>query len=159
MTTLSYQDFLDGVTKWATANIENIKHQWPQKGGWENWAQGDIYSYFIKQNSTFDILREQAVYTNSALKADFLLNSKSAGAQKVIIELKCQSLENYQSFDDGLITDTKKILGIAPAYHGSALIVLGFYFTQAKTAIPSHFDSKVLPGNEIGICWAIDLNS
>lgn len=116
-------------------------------------------SYILERDSTYDILREQAVYTNEKKAADFLLNSQSRGTQDVIVELKCQSFENYKNFVTGMESDVKKLISeLKPAYAGSALVVLGFYFTE-QTTIPTFFSKKILSGGEVGICWAVDLNS
>ncbi len=159
MATMSYNEFIAAVIAWAEANIPKIATMWPQKGGWEGWAQAEIYNYILGINNTTDILREQAVYTSQRKAADFLLNAHNPGVQNVIVELKCQSFENYKNFVPGIEADVKKLIHeLKPGYSGSALIVLGIYFT-AHSSIPDYFDKRVLTGGEIGICWAVDLNS
>ncbi|MCZ8038021.1 MAG: hypothetical protein O9276_07795 [Microcystis sp. LE17-20A] len=161
MATISYKDFISYVLEWGEANVKAIASKWPQKGGWEGWAQAEIYSYILQINNTYDILREQAVYTSKRKAADFLFNSMTSGAQSVIVELKCQSFENYQNFVPGIEDDVKKLIHeLKPAYKGSVLVVLGIYFTEhTRTQIPDYFNKKVLKNGEVGICWAVDLNS
>ncbi len=159
MKIMSYQEFIDAVIAWGEANVAKIATKWPQKGGWEGWAQAEICSDILQINNTHDILREQAVFESARKAADFLLNSQIQGVQDVVVELKCQSIENYKNFLPGIEADVKKLIkDLKPAYSGSALVVLGIYFT-AHDQIPKYFDKRVLKGGEVGICWAIDLNS
>ena len=159
MAQLSYQEFLDYVEMWVVENETKIAKMWPQKGGWEGWAQAEIKSFILGKNSTFDILREQHVYTSGGKTADFLLNDSSPVGKKVVVELKCQSFENYKNFKAGLENDISKLIKeLKPSYSGAALLVIGIYFTD-HTDVPDYFDKKILGEGEVGICWAIDLNS
>ncbi len=158
MASLSWEDFMDYVKAWIVEKQADIANMWPQKGGWEGWAQADLYAWILEKNNTYDILREQSVYTNGR-KADFLLNNSSTGAKRVVCDLKCQSLENYKNFRKGLEDDIKKLIGdLKGEYNGSALLVIGIYFTNHGD-IPNYFYKKVLGNGEVGICWAVDLNS
>jgi hypothetical protein len=104
-------------------------------------------------------LREQNVYNNGRKAADFLLNDSSPVADKVVIELKCQSLGNYQNFASGLTSDIQKLLGeLKPVYEGASLLVVGIYFADHDD-IPRYFSKKVLGIGEVGICWAVDLGN
>lgn len=132
---------------------------WPQKGGWEAWAQAQILSEVLRIDSRYEILREQHVYESPRKAADFLLNGSSPVPQMTIVELKCQSLENHAQFSAGLANDARKLVyELSPAFHGATLLILGIYFTGHGT-IPAFFDSEVLGDGEVGICTAIDENS
>ncbi len=158
MTQLSYQEFLENVEAWVLQNETQIGLMWPQKGGWEGWAQASIYANILSHNSTYDILREQHVFVKTKKAADYLLNDSGPVAQKVIVELKAQSFENRGAFVKGLETDVKKLIhDVKPAYSGAALLVVGIYFT-AHTKLPPYFSSKVIGNGEVGVCWALDLN-
>ena len=153
---LSHEKFLKLVRSWIIVNVNSIKNMWPQKGGWESWAQAEIFNYVITENSTYDILREQHVYRNSALAADFLLNKNSARGSRVIVELKCQSLENHKNFSYGIESDAKKLCKeLSDTYSGEELLVIGIYFTS-ETLIPEYFSSENIT-TEVGICWAVEI--
>ncbi len=160
MAKLYDREFLDYVEEWIVTNESEIAKAWPQKGGWEGYAQTSIKAFILGKNSTYDILREQHIYTYPGKAADFLLNDSSLQVKdKVIIELKCQSFENYKNFSKGLKEDTTKLIKeLKPNYSGATLVVIGIYFTNYPD-IPSYFEKKVLGNGEVGICYAIDLNS
>ncbi len=86
MTQLFYPDFLDYVKEWVVNKQTDIANMWPQKGGWEKWAQAEIINFILKKDSTFDILPEQHVYTPPLKAADFLLNNSSSVTDKVVVE-------------------------------------------------------------------------
>ncbi|MEO0328158.1 MAG: hypothetical protein AAF217_06110 [Pseudomonadota bacterium] len=159
MTELTYDQFVYYAGEWGRLNQTDIANMWPSKGGWEGYAQAGIYNYIIRQNSTYDILREQPVYANPRKNTDFLLNGQSETVTDVVVELKCQSYENWQNFtgNNGLKGDlTKLTRELAPAYQQSVLLGVGFYFTK-QVKMPSGFSHQVLGDGEIGICWAVDL--
>lgn len=159
MAMLSYEEFLDYVKQWIVLNEAKIAKAWPQKGGWEEWAKTDIYSYIDSQGA-YDMLREQHVFTNNYKRADFLLNDQAAAVQdKVIVEVKCQSFENRDEFVPGLEEDIQKLMHeVKPAYQGAALLVFGIYFTNETRALPRSFSYQTLGTGEVGICWAVDLS-
>ena len=158
MAEISIQEFLDYVEEWMTAHESAIAKMWPQQGGWEGWAQAEIFAFILKKNSAYDMLREQHVFNEARQACDFLLNSHSPVKDKVIVELKCQSFGNYKKFAKGLAEDTKKLIDdVKKEYAGSSLLIIGAYFTD-KTDVPKHFDKKVIGKGEIGLCWAIDQN-
>ncbi|APE31377.1 hypothetical protein BOX17_10715 [Halomonas aestuarii] len=160
MTQISTREFLGYVEEWVNGSYQKIGSMWPQKGGWEKWAQSEIGSFILSQDSTCDLLREQGVYVSKRKDADFLLNGMSMTASdKVVVELKCQSFENYKNFKKGLEEDISKLSReLKPGFSGADLLVLGIYFFQ-HSDIPPYFDKKVLDNGEVGMCWAIDLNS
>ena len=159
MAQLSYQEFIDYVKEFIVSNEKAIANMWPQKGGWEGWAQSSIFSFILGKNSTYDILRERHVYTSPAKAADFLLNNSSPVGDRVIIELKCQSLENCSSFKKGLDDDIRKLAReLDSSYSGATLLVIGIYFSE-HLDIPGSFDKEILGTGEVGICWAVDQNS
>ena len=148
------QTFIDYVEEWLKEKESDIASRWPQKGGWEGWAQSEIFSFIIKKDSTYDILREQNVYKNSRQKADFLLNNSLTVNKKVVIELKCQSFENAKNFGKELTKDKNKLIkDLNPSYSGADLLIVGIYFTDELKDIPEFFQHKVLGKGEVGICW------
>ena len=40
---LTANDFLGAVFAWANANVERIAVVWPLSGGWEAWAQAEVF--------------------------------------------------------------------------------------------------------------------
>jgi hypothetical protein len=158
MAEISLDEFLEYVEEWMTTNEAAIAKMWPQDGGWEGWAQAEIFRFIGEKNHAFDIGREKHCFTNNRKGCDFLLNDSSALKNKVIVELKCQSFSNYKRFAKGLSDDTTKLIkDLKPAYVGANLLIIGMYFT-AKTEVPKHFAKKVIGKGEIGICWATDSN-
>jgi hypothetical protein len=154
---MTWKEFLDLIIAWATANEKHIKVMWPQKGGWEEWAKPEIFKYVTDRHPAVSLLREQSVFNNSRMEADFLLNDDKQVGQKVIVEMKAQSFNNFTNFTTEVKKDIKKLIGeIKPAYDGSTLMVIGFYFTTEKTQIPGYFSKQVIGNGEIGICWAVD---
>lgn len=158
MEPLNWKEFIKFLEKWVAENQKKIASLWTQKGGWESWAQAEICSSILEVDSRYDILREQHVYTSGGKSADFLLNNSSEVKDKVIIELKCQSFENYKKFTPGLRDDIKKLINeLKPAYEGATLLVVGIYFTD-KTPIDQYFENVIIC-SELGICYAMDQNS
>jgi len=156
---MSFEEFLELVAAWVVEKEKEISFMWPQKGGWEKWAQSEIFSYINSKRPSADIMREQPVYGSAKKSADFLLNNGNHVNEKVIVELKAQSFENYKNFVPELKKDTAKLIKeLHPSYNGSALVVLGFYFTNV-TQFPDYFSYRAIGKGEIGICWAIDQNS
>jgi hypothetical protein len=154
---MSWKEFLDLIIAWATTNEQEIKIMWPQKGGWEEWAKPTIFKYVTNQYPAVNLLREQPVFNNPRKDADFLLNDDRQVGEKVIVEVKAQSFNNYTNFTTEVKKDIKKLTGeVKPSYAGSTLMVIGFYFTTEKTEIPNYFSKQVIGSGEIGICWAVD---
>jgi hypothetical protein len=156
---MDHEEFLGAVVAWAATNEEQIKSKWVQKGGWEGWVQGEIFSFVVKNNPSVNIQREHPVYTSTRKAADFVLNDNGNASQKVIVELKAQSWNNRKNFVPELEKDTKKLIKeLHSRYNGSTLLVVGLYFTD-EIEIPNYFSKKTIGTGEIGICWAIDQNS
>ncbi|MBB4744189.1 hypothetical protein BJY16_007648 [Actinoplanes octamycinicus] len=154
---MDWREFIDLVRQWAIANEKRISTKWPQKGGWEEWAKGEIFSYITDQRPSTDILREQRCWATK--DADFVLNRSAADpSHKVVVEFKAQSYENYTNFLPGLVKDVQKLTkGLVPAYGQATLVVAGLYFTEHRTAIPGYFTTEALGNGEIGICYAVDV--
>ncbi|MHC4739889.1 MAG: hypothetical protein ACYS9Y_13365 [Planctomycetota bacterium] len=154
MAQITYQEFFGYLEEWIAVNESKIASMWPQKGGWEGWAQAEIKTFIVGKDSTYDILREQHVYTSHRESVDFLLNDSFPVSQKAVIEFKCQSFENYKNFKKGLENDINKLTNeLKPSYKGAVLFSIGIYFTDHPD-IPEYFDKKVLGSGEVGICWA-----
>jgi hypothetical protein len=152
---MGWKDFIDLVKQWALANEQRIATMWSQKGGWEEWAKGEIFSYISQHQPGADILREQRCWASK--DADFLLNSTQHTGDIIVVEFKAQSFENYKNFLPKLKKDVQKLMhGLKPAYSTATLVVAGLYFTDHKTEIPAYFTTEVLGNGEIGICYAVD---
>lgn len=158
MVVLSENDFLRIVGGWIEKNEQKIRNMWPQKGGWEEWAKTDIYDDIVQLDSSYDILREQPIFTGGR-DADFLLNHSSGTSQQVGIEMKCQSFENYKKFTDGLLKDVEKFKYLKPDKQGIVQLVIGLYFTEHGKDIPGYFSKKIVGSGEVGMCWAINYGS
>ena len=75
--------------KWPQTDVANMAD-----GGWEGWAQVEIYLH-LRDNpipGQTDILREVHCYTNKALSMDFEIRYNDTGIDKrIVIELKCET--------------------------------------------------------------------
>jgi hypothetical protein len=153
---MDWTEFIAYIKAWAVENEEKIGTMWPQKGGWEEWAKGEIFSYIVKQRPAADILREQHCWGDQR-EADYVLNINSHASQVIVVEFKAQSFENYTKFLPGLKKDVQKTLsGLTPKYASGTLLVVGLYFTRYKSAVPNYFTTETLGTGEVGICYAMD---
>ena len=148
--------FLKIAYDWMCANVAAIEGQWPQKGGWEKWAQGEIIRAINAVDPTAMAQAEQHVYMNPAKSIDFMLNNPETSiADVVLCELKCQSLLNASNFVSGLREDVYYIdHDMKPPFGMASRIVLGFYFTEHFT-LPSGFEftAQTDPTNSVGMCY------
>lgn len=131
---LSLGEFSAYMGKWAEKYRNDFHLYYPLKGGWEAWVQASVAGYIINADSTIDILREQLIFYGSQQKVDWLLNDNDHSvANKVAIELKCESFENRSKFVSGLKGDIAKLADgkLKPDYRGCQTAVVGLCFTNA----------------------------
>lgn len=153
---MDWREFIAYVKAWALANEQKIGKMWPQKGGWEEWAKPEILHYIVQQKSSADILREQHPWGDQR-EADFVLNKAGKPGERIVVEFKAQSFENYKNFLPGVLKDvTKSLQAMTAEYAKASLLVVGLYFTEHKNEIPSYFTAEPLGNGEIGICYAVD---
>jgi hypothetical protein len=153
---LSPRDFLALVQGWADANVNRIRNVWPLQGGWEAWAQAEIAGFVNAAAPDTWILREARVYPDNS-RADFLINDpfQNPATDEIVVEMKCESLRNWDAFVDGLRYDAWKLNGalgmeLAPAHK----MVLGIFFSpesQAELARLQGFTITYTPNREVGI--------
>jgi hypothetical protein len=153
---LSPRDFLGFVQGWADANVARIRTVWPLSGGWEAWAQAEIAASINAAAPDAWIQREPRVYPDNT-RADFLVNNPTVDlpADEIVVEMKCESLRNWDAFVDGLRYDVYKLqgdlgMGLNPAHR----MVLGIFFSpesQAELAQLAGFTITYTPDREVGI--------
>ena len=153
---LSTRDFLTLVQGWANANVNRISTVWPLNGGWEAWAQAEIAACVNASAPEAWIMREPRAYPDNT-RADFLVNDPflNAPADEIVVEMKCESLQNWDGFVNGLRYDAYKLhgdlgMGLNPAHR----MVLGIFFSpesEAQLAQLAGFTLTYTAGQEIGI--------
>jgi hypothetical protein len=103
------------IMKWGENQKEIIKWAWKSPGGWEGWAQVELYRTFGYSSS-----REDHAYNLSAKRTDLGFNTgpfvmgKNWGnvpQERVLLELKCEGANNRTKFKDGVRKDIEKIKG------------------------------------------------
>lgn len=131
MATMTRDAFDHLVEEWARARGGSFHRNWPVKGGWEAWIQVDLTAFLLEQNDTYDVLREQNVYTNALARCDLLVNPTDPAPARLVVELKAESLENHARLGGGVEQDAYKIQNerVAP-YTASVGIVLAVVFSQ-----------------------------
>lgn len=169
-TILSPDKFISYAYDWMNQHAaDGIASAWPQAGGWEGWAQVDLASYILKQDSTIDLQRESVdVYASNPdekeskkpPRPDYVLNlrnvSASQGSQVLVVELKCQSFGNYSNFVKGLEIDASKLEGGLNADFKKMKpqrISLGFFFTKEKTGLPKGYETMLDSKGNHGLCY------
>lgn len=157
-TILTTANFQDAVRAWVRNNSPRIHGVWPLKGGWEAWAQAEICSVINTSQPTSSVLREQAIYTDSGLRVDFLVNeaTKTTPDQVIAIEMKCESLENAGQFQDGLRGDALKLETklVGTAHAQCKRVLLGIFFSpQAKDNLAKWPGVNVEVVGDLGLAW------
>lgn len=124
-------EFRKAVIDWATNRNSTFKYNWVVKGGWEGWVQVDLVAYILSIDSTFDILREQPIYTNTRKKTDLLLNTNLDTDFQIPVEIKAQSWYNRTGFLPGVEEDLDKLDEERNAdYSESDCVMFGIAFEQ-----------------------------
>lgn len=124
--------FRKAVVDWANIRKNTFKYNWVVKGGWEGWVQVDLVAFILSVNNTFEILREQPVYTNSRKRTDLLLNANLQPADQIPVEIKAQSWYNRTGFLSGVEEDLDKLENERLwEFHSSPCAMLGIAFEQS----------------------------
>ncbi len=150
---LDFNTFATLVVDWCEYRQLEFSKLFPLKGGWEAWTQADWAAYALSQNSTYEILREQPIYTNAYQRVDWLFNNDAATVQKVAIELKCQSFENQNTFIAGLQDDINKLQpgNLNANYVGCQRGVMGIYFEEtARNWVLANGFIEVFNNGDVG---------
>ena len=135
----------NSLSNWIDSlNPQKLDSLWPLKGGWEGWAQVDYAAFTYKADSTIDLLREQPIFINDRQKVDWLFNDESASVtkEKIAIELKCESLPQWERsknyFIGALQDDEQKlnVVNLKAGYKDCIRVVVGIFFSpQANEAV------------------------
>jgi hypothetical protein len=133
------EDVLLGFQYWSIDQMAKILEIYPQKGGWEGWAQVELALGFTQYYADLNTEREVQVYVGNKRRADLVFTSKSdpRGEIKQIIELKVETsygdAASAGSFVTNLTTDLDKITdnGVRPEYLPALVIATGCTFVKA----------------------------
>src|SRR3954447_1288326 len=155
--------FVAASIQWADKRNSQFKYNWPVKGGWEGWIQVDLCAYILSVDSTYDILREQAIFTNALKRADLLLNTELATSKQIPVEMKAESFENRgTNFVNGVRDDVTKITNErATPYAQASCVNVAFPFSpeslQAVESIQQngHRIFATVFKKEIAMCVAV----
>ena len=153
--TLTYDQFRTFLEQWALYRRDEFQYYFPLKGGWEQWVQADYAAYVLRQSSTFDILREVAVYQNPYQRVDWLFNNDDMDvAKKIAVEIKCQSFNNWDAFIAGVQADMEKVDqdNLADEFQGCTTVVMGIYFENiARNWMKRNGFNEIFINGEIGV--------
>jgi hypothetical protein len=131
---ISYNELLNAIGQWANNKANDFQYYWPLKGGWEGWTQTEIAAFILNVDNTSDVEREQHIYTNNYLSTDLLVNANITANQQqiIVVEMKCQSLQNFNNFLTGIDADILKLhrANLKPNFQHAQLCVMGIYFDQ-----------------------------
>ncbi|GGE62794.1 hypothetical protein EV200_105289 [Pedobacter psychrotolerans] len=160
---MNYYTFYDIVTKWCDARGKDFTSLAELRGGWEPWAQTDLSLYiknmefqprgFLREavsgNVTASLLQNNNKtmlspgFAKLGQKADMIFDNGTL--EILLVELKCESLENRQNFSPGLSRDVEKLKGcgvlgrriavgicISPEYVEKAIKEKGFEILWQK---------------------------
>lgn len=118
--------------QWCNQRADSFKYYTPLKGGWEAWVQADLSAFILSNDSRYDILREQSIYNTAGQRVDWLFNDNGTVPEKIAVELKCQSFENYRAFNRGIDDDIAKLAQnrLKRTYRGCQTAVMGICFEQ-----------------------------
>jgi hypothetical protein len=151
--TLTYAQYKDYLIEWCKARGATFKYFFPLKGGWEAWVQADYAAFVLSKNSAYDILREVAIYKNNYQRVDWLFNNNDVVAQKIAVEIKCQSFENHDSFIAGVGADIDKLAqdNLKLSFQTCQTGVMGIYFEEkARTWMLANEFTELFNNGEVG---------
>jgi hypothetical protein len=130
------------IAEWARQNSDKVREAWSEKGGWECWAQVELARSLrasIPGGGHVTVLREERVYqtprrrgTPTKERADLVLRS---AATTLVIELKCESINNVDDFGDAVYRDYEKVRDkeIMAAYFPTAPTISAYCIGLAAT--------------------------
>lgn len=116
MEELTFVNFLSYLKEWLEKRFESLPnngYNFYSRGGWEGWAQVELYMYY--RGLGCDIIREEHCYNNTHLKVDLLINSQiPANARKIrplAVEIKCGCTDwTDDNFKKAFLTDKEKLV-------------------------------------------------
>ncbi|MEV6154847.1 hypothetical protein AB0L53_31355 [Nonomuraea sp. NPDC052129] len=138
---LATDGFLALLFAWADENLDTIAKFWAMPGeGWEDSLRTALSTYIEGKHPWADLGAPQtrAVYVTKKPKpkqADFVLNGTVAGSSsdKVIVEVKTQSLGRLKDFKNDFEADIAKLDEVDTAHTDCARLALGVFFTSDWT--------------------------
>ncbi|HUY46695.1 MAG TPA: hypothetical protein VMV92_13325 [Streptosporangiaceae bacterium] len=132
MSSLTVDQFAALVVDWSKRRNDQLKFNWPVKGGWEGWIQVDLTAFVLSVDSTADILREQPIYSSPGKRTDLLLNTTLDTDAQIPVEIKAESFENRgPGFVSGVLADLSKLNDERNTnYSESTCIMLAVPFSQ-----------------------------
>jgi hypothetical protein len=118
------------LANWGTAAWAKIQAAFLQKGGWEGWAQVEIAIALQEKFKNANIIRENPVYNDAALRCDISLQLKGYDVQ--VVEIKCESIfqdgSRRNAFCKAYGADIQKVLqhSVQQPYEPAQMWVIGF---------------------------------
>lgn len=163
MANFTVDEFVSQTIAWAASRRDRFRYNFPVKGGWEAWIQVDLCAFILARNSTYDILREQGIFTTPAKRADLLLNAQLAAVQRIPVEMKSESFENHGNFVGGVSADLAKIGNErTPAYSQSSCVNLAVAFSPgnlnavlALQPAGHRVFKSIWQSDEVAVCAAV----
>ncbi|KZZ91819.1 hypothetical protein AAL_06573 [Moelleriella libera RCEF 2490] len=158
------------IIKWIN-NEPNLKQSKNTMGGYEGWAQLQVYNFFKDVMSRdANIEREEHIFTNIRKKVDLWM--KLRDGTQVATELKFRTKsETRQHFQDRVLKDIKKVWGgVQPEYRPIRNYVMGITDSPGDLmqwdsrmgdwpATPQRFlETKGLNKFYV-VLWAVDVNT
>ncbi|WP_026701769.1 hypothetical protein [Salibacterium aidingense] len=150
------------IYEWAEVNADKMEILYQFKGGWEIWAQCEI-ALFLYNKFTFHYNipapREEKVYGNGQRCDLYIPFSEN---QKMIMELKCFSIQNEQNFFKNLRNDYLKLSRLPRRHTNDLKISIGLFPPVNETKwdpdemafVKGHYD--ILPlQNNMNLAWCV----
>lgn len=138
---LTADGFLTLLFAWADENLNTIAKFWAMPGeGWEDSLRTALSTYIEDKHPWADLGAPQTrtVYTTKKPKpkqADFVLNGTVAdsSSDKVIVEVKTQSLGRIKDFKNDFEGDVAKLDEVDEGHTDCARLAFGVFFTSDWT--------------------------
>ncbi|MFG1957332.1 hypothetical protein [Nonomuraea sp. NPDC049028] len=138
---LTADGFLTLLFAWADENLNTIAKFWAMPGeGWEDSLRTALSTYVEGKHPWADLGAPQtrAVYETKKPKpkqADFVLNGTVAdsSSDKVIVEVKTQSLGRLKDFKNDFEADVAKLDEVDEDHTDCARLAFGVFFTSDWT--------------------------
>ncbi|MEV0596981.1 hypothetical protein [Nonomuraea cavernae] len=132
---LTVKLFLEELIAWTDANLDTITGWWANPGeGWEDSLRTAFTLHLQKKYLWADLGAPQTrnVYPNAKMACDWVLNGTVAasGSDKVIIEVKVQSIDAAKNFRSNFEKDIQKLDKVDTDYADCLRLVIGVFFTR-----------------------------
>lgn len=120
MKPITIKTFCSLLGDWVSSKaiqINNYVQPFYSQGGWEGWVQVELA--MLLTESSYDVIRERAIYNNSGQRADLVINSTCSNASypPIVVEIKCQSI--FLTDDDfykAICADEQKLKNLPVKY-------------------------------------------